>query len=100
VMQIRHPDVIDDHAGVVLRAPGLDVGVVEPGVVPRYEVLPLQDLQRLLLGLNLARPGTMILAPTPATRAAEPAMRSSCRRETGAVVPWSISSSFSCALAV
>src|SRR5262249_31792061 len=55
VMQIRQPDVVDDHPGVVLRAPGLDVGVVEPGVVPRHEVLPLQDLQRLGLGLNLAR---------------------------------------------
>src|SRR5262245_44760951 len=53
-MQIRHPDVVDDHPGVVLRAPGLDVGVVEPGVVPWHKVLPLQDLQRLGLGLSIA----------------------------------------------
>src|SRR5262249_15536991 len=49
------PDIVDAHPGVVLRAPGLDVSIVEPGVVPWHEVLPLQDLQRLGLGLNLVR---------------------------------------------
>src|SRR5262245_52022083 len=41
----------------------------------------------------LARPGMIILAPTPAARATAPAMWSTCRRDTGAVVPWSIGSS-------
>src|SRR5262245_43266150 len=38
----------------------------------------------------LARPGMIILAPTLAARAAEPAIWSTCRRDTGAVVPCSI----------
>src|SRR5215831_14987364 len=41
----------------------------------------------------LARPGMMILAPTPAARVTAPVIWSNCRRETGTVVPWSIGSS-------
>src|SRR5207248_4340247 len=48
-------DVIDDDVGIVLLAPFLDVLVVEPLVVTRHEVVPLQDLQRLARGAAPAR---------------------------------------------
>ena len=51
---VVEPDVVDDHLGVVPLAPLLDVGVVEPGVVARDGVLPLQDSEGLLLGSGAA----------------------------------------------
>src|SRR6185503_9128704 len=41
---------VDDHLGIVLLSPLLDVFVVEPLVVAGHEVVPLQDTQRLLRG--------------------------------------------------
>ena len=55
LIQICQPDVVDAYPHIVLLAPGLDVGVVEPGIVAWHEVLPLQDLQRFGLGPNPAR---------------------------------------------
>src|SRR5262249_24254954 len=43
----REVDVVDNHLSVVLLAPVLGVFVVEPLVVGRNEVAPLQDLQGL-----------------------------------------------------
>src|SRR5262249_40652257 len=40
-------DVVDDHVGRVLLAPGLREGAVEPPVVAGNEVAPLQNPQRL-----------------------------------------------------
>ena len=45
-------DVVDRDLGVVLLAPLLDVVAVEPLVVARDEVVPLQDLQLLLRALS------------------------------------------------
>src|SRR5262245_28662638 len=43
----REVDVVDDDLGIVLLAPVLRVLGVEPFVVTRDEVAPLQDLERL-----------------------------------------------------
>src|SRR5262249_24845809 len=40
-------DVVDDDLGVVLLAPLLDVGAVEPNVIAGDEVIPLEDPQLL-----------------------------------------------------
>ena len=45
-------DIVDCHLGVVLGSPLLDVLVVEPLVVSRNEVTPLQDLQGLPRGMS------------------------------------------------
>ncbi|MNN35075.1 hypothetical protein D3C81_1489130 [compost metagenome] len=48
-------DVVDHHLGIVLLAPLFHVGVVEPLVVARHEMVPLQDLQRALRRVGIAR---------------------------------------------
>ena len=57
-------DVVDVDLHVVLLAPRLDVGVVEPRVVRRHEVRPLEDLQvpLELLVLVLERAGEAVRA--------------------------------------
>ena len=47
-VDLRRGHVVHDHVGPVLRAPLLRVDAVEPRVVARDEVAPLQDPQRLL----------------------------------------------------
>src|SRR5438046_8143 len=49
----RVVDVLDVHLHVVRLSPPLDPGVVEPVVVGRYEVHPLNDVQ---IALELAVP--------------------------------------------
>jgi len=53
----RDADVVDDHLGIVLLAPLLDVLAVEPLVVVGDEVVPLEDPQRLLGRESLLRHG-------------------------------------------
>src|SRR5262245_11219726 len=53
-VDVSQADVVHNNVGVVLGAPFLDIGVIEPLVIPWHEVAPLQDLQRLLLGAGAA----------------------------------------------
>jgi hypothetical protein len=46
--KVGEVDVVDDHVRVVVLAPDLRVHVVEPRVVGRDEMTPLDDLQRVL----------------------------------------------------
>ena len=47
--ELSEVDVVDLHVRVVLVAPVLRVGLVEPDVVRRHEVTPLDDLERVLV---------------------------------------------------
>ncbi len=49
------PHVIDDDLGIVALAPFLHICVVEPLVIARHEVVPLEDLQGVLGCLRAAR---------------------------------------------
>ena len=53
--QVDEVDVVDDDVGVVLLAPLLAEGAVEPGVVGGDEVAPLQNLESFLLGSGALR---------------------------------------------
>src|SRR5437868_7835518 len=53
--QVDQVDIVDRDIGVVLLAPVLGVGAVEPGVPGGDEVAPLQDLQCFLLGGSALR---------------------------------------------
>src|SRR5207247_10763675 len=46
--QLSQVDVVDAHVRVVLRPPLLRVDVVEPGVIRRDEMAPLNDPQAVL----------------------------------------------------
>ena len=48
--EVHQVDVVHDDVRVVLLAPFLGVGAVEPRVPGRNEMAPLDDLERLLLG--------------------------------------------------
>ncbi len=47
--EVTESDAFDSYVRTVLLTPLLDIGVVEPTIESRYEMLPLEDLQRPLL---------------------------------------------------
>jgi hypothetical protein len=51
---VAKPDIVDDNLGVVLLPPLFDETLVEPSVVVWNEMLPLHDLERLLLSAGPA----------------------------------------------
>src|SRR5215813_242743 len=55
IQDVIDTDVLHEDLGIVFLSPCLGVRLVEPGVIAWHKMLPLQDLQRLLLGAGAAR---------------------------------------------
>src|SRR4029450_10448135 len=55
IRDVTLTELLHNNLGIILLSPFLDVRLIEPGLVSWHEMLPLQDLQRLLLGAGTAR---------------------------------------------